>query len=191
MTQGHKTTESLTSEIFPVAETKEQRFWRIIHEFCTAPIQAAHGWIAVKVSKSHWILKSMFWICYSMSRVFFFFFFTNTFIFKFYCAKPKTKQETKLANASYSNACKRSLSHHFCSCRGSKGVWKGSEINKVKRWQSIRLRLSGVWRSLWLAFRYIWLSLFDCNRITVLGVFQRGRGCSVCGWPFPRISGGR
>jgi len=33
----------LTSEIFSVAETEEERFWRIIHEFCTAPIQAAHG----------------------------------------------------------------------------------------------------------------------------------------------------
>ena len=60
MIQGHKATENLTSEIFSVAETEEERFWRIIHEFCTAPIQAAHGWIAVKVSKSHSILKSMF-----------------------------------------------------------------------------------------------------------------------------------
>lgn len=71
MIQGHKATENLTSEIFSVAETEEERFWRIIHEFCTAPIQEAHGWIAVKVSKSHSILKSVLNLLFN-EQVFFF-----------------------------------------------------------------------------------------------------------------------
>lgn len=64
-------TQSLTSGMFLLAVAEEEIFWRIIHELCTAqPEHLMEEGIAVKVWRSHWILKSIFSNSYSISRVF-------------------------------------------------------------------------------------------------------------------------